>query len=88
MTDWRGLYEDSVRRFHGFAQAQGAAEHRSWKFENCPAEHCRKARAFLGIAPMSALEILAQVELKYAPRSDATNDWRQNVRTREPGEEG
>jgi hypothetical protein len=41
--------EKCARRFHQTRQVDNAAEHKFWKFENCPAESCREARKALGM---------------------------------------
>lgn len=44
----RAQLEKCARRFHETRLRDGAAEHRHWKFENCPAASCREARKALG----------------------------------------
>jgi hypothetical protein len=46
-TALRDQLEKCARRFHALRQLVGAAEHKHWKFEYCPAESCTEARAAL-----------------------------------------
>lgn len=73
---FRELFEKCARRFHDFAGSQGAVQHRSWRFENCPAESCKSARKALGLR-------VHPLEEPCAPGHAATNP-----RLREPGQEG
>lgn len=44
---WRGKFEEAARRHHALGQQIGFAEHRFWRFENCPAPSCAEARSLL-----------------------------------------
>jgi hypothetical protein len=45
----RTALERSARRFHELQHINGAAEHKFWKFEHCPAPACAEARSALNI---------------------------------------
>lgn len=76
----RTQLEKCARRFHAQRLQDGAAEHKYWRFENCPADSCVEAKKALGLPVHHTAHGL--VESLYANQAGV------EPVDREPGEEG
>jgi len=63
-----------ARRFHEMRRADGSAEHKYWRFEDCPGPACVEAKKALGMPEPPELDFYTEVS--------------GNVAEREPGAEG